>query len=365
MANVCSSCSDSSIPGTDDNNAVQFSATISSDNDWNPLSRYTGDETDMVSFSKGQKIGVFGFYLPNGTTTIGEPNFMYNQEMSFNGTDWEYSPIKYWPNNQGDKLAFWAYYPFNASGVKVGVNLDNGKPKFVFYDEFIGEDFLVSDIVEESKIGVAEKVPLLFRHIKGKLKLQVKVNPYIDIPAPIIKVSHASVGNIPLYGIFHGFDENGVAIWTDVVHNKRDENGNIIYEQNDKGEWVDISGMRGYDDSEYTLTPGETLVLHNFTGYYMPYLIEDIYFDLYVKSEDENNMSGHYRQEKDDEGNFTGNYVGKTVHIFPEEFEGIQLKAGEELFITVTIGAYGIDNVESSSRPIAEWRETTKTPVTF
>ena len=63
---------------------------------------------------KAQSFGVFAYYTDNsdyaeGTST---PNFMFNQNVKWNGTDaWTYSPLKYWPNEATDKLSFFAYAP--------------------------------------------------------------------------------------------------------------------------------------------------------------------------------------------------------------------------------------------------------------
>lgn len=65
--------------------------------------------------------GVFAYYTDNkpySETSI--PNFMYNQLVYKSGTDWTYTPIKYWPNEFGsnaesdgeDKLTFFAYAPY-------------------------------------------------------------------------------------------------------------------------------------------------------------------------------------------------------------------------------------------------------------
>lgn len=60
-------------------------------------------------------IGVFT-YFTNGTFSASSstPNFMYNQkvERADNASPWTYSPVKYWPNNDADKLSFFAYAPY-------------------------------------------------------------------------------------------------------------------------------------------------------------------------------------------------------------------------------------------------------------
>lgn len=65
--------------------------------------------------------GVFAYYTDNqlySQTSL--PNFMYNQKVTHETSEWVYSPIKYWPNEFGgsaisdgeDKLTFFAYAPY-------------------------------------------------------------------------------------------------------------------------------------------------------------------------------------------------------------------------------------------------------------
>ena len=63
---------------------------------------------------------VFAYYT--GTNTFSDakeagtaiPNLMYNQHVTGSSADgvnytWSYTPVKYWPNNEGDKVTFFAY----------------------------------------------------------------------------------------------------------------------------------------------------------------------------------------------------------------------------------------------------------------
>lgn len=69
----------------------------------------------------GVGFGIFAYYTDNleySSTTI--PNFMYNQKVTWSSSKWNYSPIKYWPNEYGntassddiDKVSFFAYAPY-------------------------------------------------------------------------------------------------------------------------------------------------------------------------------------------------------------------------------------------------------------
>ncbi len=73
---------------------------------------------DLVGEEKG--FGVFAYYTAqdtweNSKTTI-TPNFMYNQQVKGTYTEpnysWNYSPLKYWPVTDGDKISFYAYAPY-------------------------------------------------------------------------------------------------------------------------------------------------------------------------------------------------------------------------------------------------------------
>lgn len=75
--------------------------------------------------------GVFGYYTDNNEyTQYALPNFMYNEQVKYNAGQWEYEPVKYWPNEFGpgaasdetDKLSFFAYAPY------VEVTPTDGKP---------------------------------------------------------------------------------------------------------------------------------------------------------------------------------------------------------------------------------------------
>lgn len=71
---------------------------------------------------KADGFGVFAY--DQGTSEILSyvkgnirPNFMLNEKIEWNTNDskWEYSPVKYWPNNVNNMLSFYAYAPFDAN----------------------------------------------------------------------------------------------------------------------------------------------------------------------------------------------------------------------------------------------------------
>ena len=89
------------------------------------------------------------------------PNFMWNQQVSSDGTKWSYSPVKYWPNGNatadntangatgegGGKVSFFAYAPWVSAGANepgitaVSNNTDKKNPS-VSYRLSQGENFV-------------------------------------------------------------------------------------------------------------------------------------------------------------------------------------------------------------------------------
>lgn len=78
--------------------------------------------------------GLFAYYTDNSSYgTSSTPNFMYNTQVS--GTDWTYSPLRYWPNETSttnadgkgatsegvDHLTFFAYAPYVGATASTGV----------------------------------------------------------------------------------------------------------------------------------------------------------------------------------------------------------------------------------------------------
>lgn len=77
--------------------------------------------TDALKTAASGGFGVFGYYTNDEPySPSAKPDFMYNQQVRFTGSAWDYAPIKYWPNNYGaeaqsdaiDRLSFFAYAPY-------------------------------------------------------------------------------------------------------------------------------------------------------------------------------------------------------------------------------------------------------------
>ncbi|WP_294483179.1 fimbrillin family protein [uncultured Bacteroides sp.] len=91
---------------------LTFSTSVST------LTRGTELGTDNLTSA-----GVFA-YLTSGelNTNTATPNFMYNQKLEKSNSTWMYSPMKFWPNNDSDRISFVAYAPYVDEAVAGGSN---------------------------------------------------------------------------------------------------------------------------------------------------------------------------------------------------------------------------------------------------
>lgn len=72
----------------------------------------SGSQTTETLKTNG--FGVFAYYTGQNNYVSNKfiPDFMYNTKVTGTTTSWEYSPVRYWPNTDGDKISFFAYAPY-------------------------------------------------------------------------------------------------------------------------------------------------------------------------------------------------------------------------------------------------------------
>jgi len=156
---------------------------------------------------KSEGFGVIAYYH-DGSIYDGHqiPNFMYNKQVTYNGTAFDYSPIMYWPNETGDaaqsehidRLSFFGYAPYvdnspstgraSSSADETGItaltcNTYAGDPMVTYVSEFAdmknGVDLCwAKPVLDKVKPTVSERVVMNFRHATAKLNVQV--NALVD-----------------------------------------------------------------------------------------------------------------------------------------------------------------------------------------
>ncbi len=127
----------------------------------------------------GGSIGVYAYYHDNSTWAADwaaeprrtRPNFMLNQQATnaTPGSFYTYAPVKYWPNDGGDKVSFVAYYPYTnaanaaATGITPQLAEDAAAlPSYAFTVQTATSDqvdFLVSTLLSDLPNGTVAVMP--------------------------------------------------------------------------------------------------------------------------------------------------------------------------------------------------------------
>ena len=134
----CSTDDDSIVNLPNESAAVLFHTVVDKD----IQTRGASMDNDAL---KSESFGVLAYYTQNSAWTAASasatPNFMYNQKVAWSTTNttWNYSPMKYWPNNTNDKVSFFAYAPYEETpatgankGIKLSSNTTNDTPAIDF-----------------------------------------------------------------------------------------------------------------------------------------------------------------------------------------------------------------------------------------
>lgn len=163
-------------------NAIQFGTYVGRD----AQSRAASIDGSILE-SKG--FGVFAYYTGTDNFGNGSPlNYMRNQEVRFTNSVWTYSPIKYWPNNENDKISFFAYAPYwnastsaiNISGIPASDATGNPLITFKVPTEVTDQvDLLYANQPNLKKQDVNENIKFVFQHALARVGF--KVEAMIDV----------------------------------------------------------------------------------------------------------------------------------------------------------------------------------------
>lgn len=154
-------------------------------------------ESMKDSPSDAEKYGGFGimgyftgqetFENVKNTVTAG---YMYNQAAEYDSktSAWTYSPVKYWPNRDGDKISFFAYAPYESngqSGTKTGITISAATEAGIPYINFSLKkeneltkmvDLVVADALDQQYTQAnGGKVSFNFKHTLSRISFKAKL----------------------------------------------------------------------------------------------------------------------------------------------------------------------------------------------
>lgn len=185
---------------------------------------------------KTQGFGVFAYYTDDKPYhQMALPNFMYNQQVTHDGTRWVYSPVKYWPNETGataksdgtDRLSFFAYAPYTAVDAITGCaterpatgivglsrSTESGDP-YVRYRIALTPAQSVdlcrpdNDNKNETKPDISTDVSFTFKHALSALNVQIDAD--IDAASPGHAIAVDANTRIWVRSVvFEGFADQG------------------------------------------------------------------------------------------------------------------------------------------------------------
>ena len=142
------------------------------------------DDDDF--FTVGEAVvGLFARYVQSGEYQNTCPDYMYNVPLELKSGGWEYSPKRYWPNNDGDEIEFFAYYPHEDSDenlfdgnqrvkqITVSEAASDKAATFTITPDGKTDILLTPNPVRMSKPANNEKVNLQFAHVLGKVTVNL------------------------------------------------------------------------------------------------------------------------------------------------------------------------------------------------
>lgn len=201
---------------------------------------------------KNKSFGVFAYYTGNkgyddavgSSETVGSTtaaNFMYNQKVTWNTSAWEYSPVKYWPNNgyystgtnpdqYTDLITFMAYSPYDDGSGSTGItgfktNASAGPATFTFkVKDAVAEqvDLLAATMLkDQKKQATGGKLLFDFQHVLSRVGFQVATvtDATGNTPSPVAANTKIKVKKVELLGKF----DNEATLqlsdhaWSDIV----------------------------------------------------------------------------------------------------------------------------------------------------
>ena len=156
-----------------------------------------GTVTDNGTGATGIKksdtgFGILAYYTgQNSWSTTGsfDPDFMWNQQVKYGSGSWKYTPVKYWPNKENDKISFFAYAPYSATqtgggesyGIKLPTNSATTKPTITFTLNFDPTNMV--DLVAGFQKDMTKRttaVTFTLAHLLSRVEFKAKLDASIS-----------------------------------------------------------------------------------------------------------------------------------------------------------------------------------------
>lgn len=226
--------------------------------DWKEI--HNSRSNDKTQFIGGDEIQIFGFHKSSQGADE-NVQFMYQegdpttgQKVKFDGTNWKYTPKRFWPKY--GLLDFYASYPYNSVHYDVGnkrMTYNNNLTQDLLYGLATNRDCASKDIVRIWMVHALAKVKIILDSSLGQIGT-VKVSGY--------KAGHFyyTIDGVPAWEIddvnthidatFHKFPDEGY----EVDEELRDNNSVTVFILPKK-----ITGLQMWDYGSHLIDASEKI----------------------------------------------------------------------------------------------------------
>lgn len=187
-AGLAAGCNESSLDEEEEKGGltgvpINFTASV-------PTTAARATDTDFNT-NNLMSMGVFASYTGQEDYLNQPFNFMSGQRVSraSSAAPWTYSPVKYWSNNSGDKISFFAYAPYvdDSKGIITLIGQNRGYFDIQFKipakeSEQVG--ILIADPLKNKQKGN----PLKFTFRQAFAKIEFRVKSEFNITVTELKV---------------------------------------------------------------------------------------------------------------------------------------------------------------------------------
>ena len=144
------------------------------------LKEDAGQEKESRAALTTENLTAFGLlaYRHASNSAITTPDFMYNVQVSKSGGTWLTNPEYEWPDN-GDKLDFYAYAPYNGAGISLSSSSTTGEPTINFTMQTAADnqiDLITAKAVDRDNTNASSGVSLTFGHALTTVKFVKDAN---------------------------------------------------------------------------------------------------------------------------------------------------------------------------------------------
>lgn len=198
------------------------------------------------------EIEVFSYYTAqkewSATTADDIDEFMINQLVTKASDVWSYTPLKYWPNNEDDKITFYAFAPYG--DISYSTDAD-GKPVFNYIlstQAVNNNDLSASVVYDKGKDDGVVKFEM--QHALARISISARtINaPDVDANDQTLNDDDTGTGEYNVKYTVNGVTFSGVK-----------SKGTLSFDANDDVTWT----LDYTDDSDYIefiATQGKTLI---------------------------------------------------------------------------------------------------------